>query len=289
MVCKDNRFIQEIDPMPATMTTRQPTLFIPHGGGPCFFMEPQPGLPRDLWDGLAGYLKGIDAALGERPQAVLVISGHWEMPRPTINTAPDHTLLFDYYGFPEHTYRLTYPAHNSPETVARIEELLSAAGYSAGEDSQRGLDHGVFVPFKLIYPEADVPMIQLSLLASLDAAAHVRLGQALAPLRDAGVLIVGSGMSYHNNRALFTQTAQANADSLHFDEWLTETCADPDIERRNARLAAWEQAPGGRASHPREEHLLPLHVAAGAADADIGRHVYSDTIVGKALSGYQFG
>jgi aromatic ring-opening dioxygenase catalytic subunit (LigB family) len=273
----------------ADAASRFPTLFIPHGGGPCFFMEVSPPLPKDLWDGLAAYLKGIDKSLGKRPKAVLVISGHWEMARPTVGTARDHTLLFDYYGFPEHTYRLTYPAHGAPETVARIEELLSLAGYRAGEDGARGLDHGVFVPFKLIYPEADVPMIQLSLLASLDAAAHVRLGQALAPLRDEGVLIVGSGMSYHNNRALFAQTAQANSDSVRFDDWLTETLADNDPGRRNAKLAEWEQAPAARACHPREEHLLPLHVAAGAAGADAGRHVFSDKIVGKALSGYQFG
>jgi aromatic ring-opening dioxygenase catalytic subunit (LigB family) len=272
-----------------TSPDRQPTLFIPHGGGPCFFMEPGPGMPRDLWDRLAAYLKGIDKSLGQRPKAVLVISGHWEMPRPTVNTAANHTLLFDYYGFPEHTYRLTYPAHNSPATVERVEALLSRAGYRAGEDKERGLDHGVFVPFKLIYPEADVPMIQLSLLASLDAAAHVKLGQALAPLRDEGVLIVGSGMSFHNNRALFAAHEQANAASVEFDDWLTDACTDADPERRNARLAAWEQAPAARFCHPREEHLLPLHVAAGAAGADIGRHVFSAKIVGKALSGYQFG
>jgi aromatic ring-opening dioxygenase catalytic subunit (LigB family) len=252
-------------------------------------MEPAPGMPRDLWDGLAAYLKSIDKSLGQRPKAVLVISGHWEMPRPTVNTARNHTLLFDYYGFPEHTYRLTYPAHNSPETVERIEALLSRAGYRAGEDPERGLDHGVFVPFKLIYPDADVPMIQLSLLASLDPAAHVKLGQALAPLRDDGVLIVGSGMSFHNNRALFAQAEQANAASVEFDDWLTATCTDADPERRNARLADWENAPWGRFCHPREEHLLPLHVAAGAAGGDVGRHVFSDKIVGKALSGYQFG
>jgi aromatic ring-opening dioxygenase catalytic subunit (LigB family) len=272
-----------------TESDRMPTLYIPHGGGPCFFMDVTPPLPKDLWDGLAGYLRGIDASLGRRPKAVLVISGHWETPRPTLNTVQNHTLLFDYYGFPEHTYRLTYPAHGSPETVTRIEQLLTQAGYRTDEDDKRGLDHGVFVPFKLIYPDADVPMIQLSLFASLDPVAHLKLGQALAPLRDDGVLIVGSGMSYHNNRALFMPTAQANGDSVRFDDWLTETVADSDPERRNAKLAEWEHAPAARACHPREEHFLPLHVAAGAASNDIGRHVFSDKIVGKALSGYQFG
>ena len=274
--------------MPAS-ADRLPTLYIPHGGGPCFFMEPSPPLPRDLWDPLANYLKSIDKSLGRRPKAVLVISGHWEMPRPTVNTAPNHTLLFDYYGFPEHTYQLTYPAHNAPETVARIEELLSGAGYRAGEDNHRGLDHGVFVPFKLIYPDADVPMIQLSLLESLDAAAHIKLGKALAPLRDEGVLIVGSGMSYHNLRAMYVQRQDVDNAVSEFDAWLTEAATDSDPERRNAKLAQWENAPWARFCHPREEHLLPLHVAAGAAGGDVGRHAFGDKIVGKAISGYRFG
>jgi 4,5-DOPA dioxygenase extradiol len=272
-----------------TPTRRWPTLYIPHGGGPCFFMPVSPGLPPDMWDKLAGYLKGIDASLGDRPAAVLVISGHWEMPRPTLNTARDHTLLFDYYGFPEHTYQLTYPAHNAPETVEKIEACLGGAGYRPGEDPTRGLDHGVFVPFKLIYPNADVPVIQLSLLASLDAAAHVKLGHALAPLRDEGVLIVGSGMSFHNLRAMYAQAPQIDDATQAFDEWLTDAATDPDAARRDAKLALWEKAPYARFCHPREEHLLPLHVAAGAAGGDVGRHAFSDRLIGKAVSGYQFG
>jgi aromatic ring-opening dioxygenase catalytic subunit (LigB family) len=246
-------------------------------------------MPPDLWDRLAIYLRGIDAMLARRPRAILVISGHWETPRPTVNTATAHTLFFDYYGFPEHTYRLTYPAKGSPALATRVRGLLGEAGFQSEEDSKRGLDHGVFVPFKLMYPDADVPMVQLSLLSSLDPAAHLALGKALAPLRDERVLIVGSGMSYHNNRALFQQTQQANADSVRFDDWLTTAVADPDPERRNAKLADWEAAPAARAAHPREEHFLPLLVAAGAADNDVGRRIYSDRIVGKALSGHQFG
>ena len=219
-----------------------------------------------MWDRLAAYLKGIDASLRQRPKAVLVISGHWEMPRPTVNTAPNHTLLFDYYGFPEHTYRLTYPAQNSPEVVARIEELLSRAGYRAGEDPQRGLDHGVFVPFKLIYPDADMPIIQVSLLASLDAAAHIEARPALAPLRDEGVLIVGSGMSYHNlPRHVSCRRQDMDNAVAEFDAWLTEAATDPDPERRNAKLPTGRKRRRARFCHPREEHLLPLHVAAGAA------------------------
>lgn len=270
-------------------TARQPTLYIPHGGGPCFFMPVSPGLPPDMWDRLAAFLKGIDGSLGRRPKAVLVISGHWEMPSPTVNTARDHTLLFDYYGFPEHTYGLTYPAHGLPEVAARIEQLLDEDGFTPGEDDARGLDHGVFVPFKLIYPDADVPVIQLSLLANLDAAAHLALGRALAPLRDEGVLIVGSGMSYHNLRAMYVQSPQIDDAVARFDAWLTDAATDADPERREAKLARWEIAPAARFCHPREEHLLPLMVAAGAAGDDTGRQVFRDKLIGKALSGYQFG
>ncbi len=268
-------------------TNRQPTLYIPHGGGPCFFMEVQPGLPRDLWDRMAAYLRGIDASLGARPKAVLVISAHWEEPVPTVNVTPRPPLLFDYYGFPEHTYRLTYPAPGSPALATRVRELLAAAGIASAAESERGLDHGVFVPFKLIYPEADVPVVQLSLIAGLDAEQHLAFGRALAPLRDEGVLIVGSGMSYHNLRKLFAPEGAREAES--FDGWLAETVAEPDAGARNTKLASWHEAPGALASHPRSEHLIPLMVAAGAAGDDRGRRTYQDHLMGKAVSAIQFG
>src|SRR5215471_17582048 len=154
---------------------RLPTLYIPHGGGPCFFMETPPGLPRNLWDGMAAYLRGLDTAIGVRPKAVLVISGHWEAERPTVNTAARPPLLFDYYGFPEHTYRLTYPAPGSPVVARRVREVLAAAEIASDEEPERGLDHGVFIPFKLIYPDADIPMVQLSLNRSLDAGTHLKI------------------------------------------------------------------------------------------------------------------
>lgn len=148
-------------------TKRLPTLYIPHGGGPCFFMDPPPNLPH-MWDGLAAYLRGIDASLGVRPKAVLVVSGHWEMQQPTVNIAERPKLLFDYYGFPEHTYRLKYPVSGAPDLEPRVRSLLADAGFELAVDSKRGLDHGVFVPFLLIYPRADVPIMQLSLQQSLD-------------------------------------------------------------------------------------------------------------------------
>ena len=268
---------------------RLPTLYIPHGGGPCFFMDTPPGSPRDLWDRMAAYLRGIDASLGARPDSVLVISAHWETERPTVNTAARPPLLFDYYGFPEHTYRLTYPVAGSPSLARRVRELLAAAEIPSDEEPERGIDHGVFIPFKLIYPDADVPMVQLSLNRNLDAATHLRLGRALAPLRDAGVLIVGSGMSYHNLRDLYSSDARVIRAAADFDAWLAEAVTEPDSAMRERKLAAWHQAPGARAAHPRPEHLIPLMVAAGAAGRDGGRRSYNEPLLGKPISGFQFG
>jgi len=267
---------------------RFPTLFIPHGGGPCFFMDPPPTHPA-LWDKMAAYLRGIDASLGTRPKAVLVISGHWGTAVPTVNTSLAHTLLFDYYGFPEHTYRLTYPATGSPEVAERVRELLAKDHFLSDEDGQRGLDHGVFVPFKLIYPNADVPVVQLSLQSDLDPATHLAVGRALAPLRDEGVLIVGSGMSYHNLRSFFVDDARANRPAGEFDEWLNGAVTAPDGKERAAKLIMWRDAPGAVASHPTPEHLLPLLIAAGAAEGDVATRVYSDRLLGKPISGFQFG
>ena len=271
------------------MTGRLPTLFIPHGGGPCFFMDPLPGLPADVWDKMAAYLRGIDASLGVRPKAVLVISSHWEAARATVNAAVHPLLLFDYSGFPEHTYRLTYPVAGAPTVAARVRELLADAGIASDEETARGLDHGVFVPFKVIYPTADVPIVQLSLHRGRDAAAHLAIGRALMPLRDKGVLIVGSGMSYHNLRDLFVDDPEINRVAEDFDRWLHDAVTEPDVEARGAKLTAWRQAPGARASHPTPEHLLPLMIAAGAAGSDAGARTYRDRLLGKAVSAFQFG
>ena len=267
--------------MNATKTL--PTFFIPHGGGPCFFIDPPPDDPH-MWDGLAAYLRGIDASLGVRPKTVLVISGHWENLVPTLNIAAKPGLLFDYYGFPEHAYRLRYPAAGAPELAERVRKLLDKAGYQSEVESRRGWDHGVFIPFLLIYPNADVPILQLSLQASLDPKLHMALGRALAPLRDEGVLIVGSGMSYHNLADMFSGRGAAAAAA--FDAWLGEAVQDP--ANREQLLAQWREAPGGAASHPREEHLIPLMVAAGAAHGARGVRDFGESIGGKAISGFRF-
>jgi aromatic ring-opening dioxygenase catalytic subunit (LigB family) len=244
-----------------------------------------------LWDAMGAHLRGLADAIGPRPRAVLVISGHWEADVPTVHAAAEHTLLYDYYGFPEHTYRLAYPVKGAPDVAARTVALLEAAGIPTAVELERGLDHGVFVPFKLIYPDADVPIVQLSLQADLSPSRHLEIGRAIAPLRDEGVLIVGSGMTFHNlGEMRGGGSDQAVRASVAFDDWLTETVEATDTQARARRLADWAKAPGGRFSHPREEHLLPMMVAAGAAGDDPGMRTYAERLGGGAAqSGYRFG
>jgi aromatic ring-opening dioxygenase catalytic subunit (LigB family) len=260
-----------------------PTLFIPHGAGPCFFMPWTRG-PADTWDKTAAWLKGLVAELPERPKAILVISGHWEEPVFTVGSSARPPLIFDYYCFPEETYRLTFDAPGSPALAARVRELLGAAGFPTAEDAGRGYDHGVFVPLKLVTPEADIPVVQLSLRADLDPQAHLAAGRALARLRDEGVLIVGSGMSWHNMRGF---SPAFTAKSERFDAWLGEAMADP--AGRDEAIRHWDRGPYAREAHPREEHLAPLFVAAGAAEGEPGRLAFRDVAMDVVISGYEFG
>lgn len=269
--------------------TRMPAIFIPHGGGPCFFMESD---PVDLWDKMEAYLAGIAKDVGQTPKAILIISGHWEEDVITVqsNTAP--SMLFDYYNFPPHTYELKFPAPGSPELASRVAELLDENDIDCKTDTERGFDHGVFVPLLVAFPGAEIPVVQLSLRADMDAAAHIALGQALQPLRDEGVLILGSGMSYHNLKAFFgSRTGEGNvvSDANAFDQWLQETLTAKNTGVRNQALINWAKAPAAKSAHPREEHLLPLHVVAGAAGADIGKIVLEDRVLGLPQLAVQFG
>jgi aromatic ring-opening dioxygenase catalytic subunit (LigB family) len=261
-----------------------PTIFLPHGAGPCFFMD---WPPAGTWDAMADGLRGLTAQLNVAPKAIVVVSAHWEAPVFTVNTQSAPGLLFDYSGFPEHTYQLTWPAPGAPMLAARIRDLLASSGIESAGDAQRGLDHGVFIPMKLGFPQADVPVVQLSLRQGLDPAEHIALGRALAPLRSEGVLIIGSGMSFHNMQRFRRDNNGVDADSLRFDAWLTETLALPRGEREQ-RLIDWEQAPGARASHPREEHLLPLHVVAGAGEDDAGSKLFESRVLGSLQSAFAF-
>jgi len=260
-----------------------PTIYLPHGGGPCFFMD---WSPADAWTRMADYLRGIQASLPEAPRALLVVSAHWEEEVPTVLSAPMPPLLYDYFGFPAHTYELQWPAPGAPGLADRVLGLLGRAGIPGAAKADRGFDHGVFIPLKLAFPTASVPTLQLSLQAGLDPAVHQAIGRALAPLRDEGVLILGSGMSFHNMR-MFNQ-GQALVISRTFDTWLEDAVTSPRDERTDL-LNRWWRAPSGRDAHPREEHLLPLMVAAGAAQEDRGRVVFRDTVMGAVVSAVQFG
>jgi aromatic ring-opening dioxygenase catalytic subunit (LigB family) len=268
----------------ASPNPRLPVVFIPHGGGPWPFVPTGIGTPTEQAE-LAGYLRRLGSLPTTPPRALLVISAHWEEAEPTVTSGRAPPLLFDYYGFPPASYQLSWPAPGDAALSARVRELLSGAGIANREDSARGFDHGTFVPLKLAYPDAQVPTVQLSLKAGLDPSAHLALGRALAPLRDENVFIIGSGMTYHNLRAL---GAQGRPAASAFDAWLRETMV-LDSSERDARLVAWSSAPFARAAHPREEHLLPLMVIAGAAGTDRARVSYRGQILGLDLSAYDFG
>ena len=257
----------------------QPTLYIPHGGGPCFFME----WPGEPWKNMEAYLRALPSTLNEQPRAILVISAHWERALPTVTANPQPHLIYDYSGFPAHTYQLRYDAPGSPELAQRVRDLLAAAGIASASDDRRGLDHGVFVPLKVIYPEARIPVVALSLQHGYDPQRHLAIGAALAPLREEGVLIIGSGMSYHNLRRIFDSTDDGAAQC---DGWLNEAALAP-APLRAERLIAWERAPHARDAHPQEDHLAPLFVVAGAAKIAAERD-YHDVIYGKTLSAFRF-
>jgi aromatic ring-opening dioxygenase catalytic subunit (LigB family) len=260
-----------------------PSLYIPHGGGPCFFMDWERG-PADTWDLMAAWLRTLIGTLEVRPKAVLVVSGHWEEPAFTVGSTPKPPLIYDYYGFPPHTYQLRFDAPGSPELAARVRALLGEAGIKNAENPQRGLDHGVFVPFLVAMPDADIPVVQLSLKQNLSPEEHLAAGRALKPLRSEGVLIVGSGMSWHNMQGF---TPRHTAPSEVFDAWLTDAVADPG--KRDEALSHWADAPYGRLAHPREEHLAPIFIAAGAAEGEAGRRIFSDHVMNVRVSAFAFG
>ena len=218
-----------------------------------------------------------------RPSAILLISAHWEESVATVTSCPAPSLIYDYSGFPPESYEIEYPCPGDPELAARVCQVLRQAGVAAHADAQRGLDHGLFVPLKLMYPEANIPCVQLSLINSLDASAHLALGRALQALDHDNLLVVGSGFSFHNMRAFYApNTSEVQARNQAFEDWLEATCTDPDLpeSERAERLSHWGNAPHARYCHPREEHLLPLHVCYGFAERPSDAYVTA-TILGK--------
>jgi aromatic ring-opening dioxygenase catalytic subunit (LigB family) len=265
-------------------------IFIPHGGGPLPLLG-DPGYAR-----LATMLRGLSDTVA-RAKAIVVVTAHWETEHPTLSASTRPGMLYDYNGFPEESYRINYPAPGAPALAEALAQALSEGGFRPGLDYDRGFDHGTFVPMTLVRPEADIPVLQMSVLSSLDPEEHLALGNALAPVIEGDIVLIGSGFSFHNLKALTGRLSEEAADqgrdqAIEFHGWLDRIVCDPELSAtaRHLALADWAKAPGARFCQPREEHLLPLHVCAGAAAAKqlTARSIFSEAVKGYQTSGYHW-
>lgn len=260
---------------------RMPTYFLCHGGGPWPWMQ---GPLRRILAELERGLLNVPAQWPTRPTAILVISAHWEERAFTVTTAEAPGMVYDYTGFPPEMYAIRYACPGSPSLAARVVHLLRAAGLPAVGSATRGYDHGTYSVLQTMAPTADIPVVQLSMRRLLDPDEHLQAGRALAALRDEGVLIIGSGMTCHERGPDMATPSAA------FDDWLQRVVCDQDAVARRQSLRMWERAPYARVVHPREDHLLPLMVAAGAGWDDPARCVYRDRLMGfVTVSSYRFG
>jgi 4,5-DOPA dioxygenase extradiol len=250
-------------------------VYFSHGGGPL------PILGDASHQAMVDFMLWLPSQL-RKPDAIIVISAHWEESAATLLGAHTPPMFYDYYGFPDEAYKVSYPAPGSPNLANRIAELLRKDNIASHIDPLRGFDHGLFIPLKLMYPQADIPSLQLSLLRGLNPAAHIALGKALRGLMYENILVVGSGFSFHNMRAFSWQginTLDPANDA--FQNWLIEVCTGPITQtEREQHLIGWEKAPSARYCHPREEHLLPLHVCLGMSDKP-AKVIFDDYILGK--------
>ena len=262
-----------------------PTYFLSHGGGPWPYMQ---GEFRQHFDQLEASLLATSQQLQPVPKAILVVSGHWETAIWRVSAHAQPPMLYDFSGFPENTYHAQYPAPGHPALAQQIVAMIQAGGMAAETDAARGFDHGTYSLLQIMYPEANIPVVQLSVRQDFDAAAHLALGALLAPLRAQGVLIIGSGLSYHNLRAF---GAVGKLPSQQFDAWLQETLLTNDTAQRMRALTHWQTAPAARQAHPREDHLLPLMVALGAAAQETGHCIFhqADFMGDLTVSSFQFG
>jgi aromatic ring-opening dioxygenase catalytic subunit (LigB family) len=282
-----------LDPTDMAGVARQPAIFLSHGGGPAFFMPSRgnsifaamgKGSAIQKW-----YETIAKKHVPNKPKAILVFSAHWEESPIRITSQKNPALYYDYYGFPDYTYQLTWPAPGNPDLAQQVQDLLSVNGIEAKLDEKRNLDHGVFIPLKLVYPDADIPVVQVSLNSNLDPQLHYKIGQAVAPLRDQGVLIVGSGQATHNMHELMSSTSTPEH-VTSFCKWMEDTVALVNPDDRKETLSHWSSSPGGRQCHPREEHLIPLMVVAGAAhdSKKPGETIYNSIINAMSLHAFKF-
>ncbi|MDD3904248.1 MAG: class III extradiol ring-cleavage dioxygenase [Sphaerochaeta sp.] len=255
--------------------TKGQVIYFSHGGGPL------PLLGDVSHRSMISFMQELPSTL-HTPEAIVVISAHWEENIPTVLGAEHPSLLYDYYGFPKQAYEISYPAQGNPQLSKKIIEMLDHAGISGKIDEQRGFDHGLFVPLLMMYPKANIPAIQLSLVKGLDAQTHIQIGKALKDLLCENVLIIGSGFSFHNMQAFtWSESRKDDKENDAFQDWLIDVCTGlHSAEEREALLASWQQAPYARYCHPREEHLLPLHICASLAQCEASV-IFDDHILGK--------
>ncbi|MFF3366295.1 dioxygenase family protein [Streptomyces misionensis] len=262
---------------PAAGRERMPALYLSHGAPP---LADDPVWPGQLADW---------AAALPRPKAILVVSAHWEEAPLALGAVETVPLVYDFWGFPEHYYQVRYPAPGAPALAESVRRLLRAPGTPVQDVPDRGLDHGAYVPLVEMYPDADIPVLQVS-MPTLDPVRLMEIGRRLAPLRDEGVLIVGSGFFTHNLAALRHTGPGVPAWSAEFDDWGRRALADRDWD---ALLDFSAKAPAGRYAHPRPEHFAPLFVTMGAADAGGGLDAHESVIdgfwMGLAKRSVQFG
>jgi 4,5-DOPA dioxygenase extradiol len=265
--------------------TRQPAVYIPHGGGPT------PVLSGNGHGDMIQWLKAFQTDfLSAKPDAIVLVTAHWEESIVSITSAAQPTMLYDYGGFPPEAYKLQYPAPGHPDLAGKIQRILGNHTIPSTLNSARGYDHGVFVPLMLMFPEAEIPVVQMSILRSLDANEHIQLGEALRSLRDENILIVGSGLSFHSFKYLFGDVAKGHRVSEKFHEYLVEALVKTtDPAQRREKLKDWANAPFARECHPREEHLLPLMVVAGAGLDEPCDEIFDGKVMGIRAGGYLFG
>ena len=256
-------------------------LFLPHGGGPLPLLGDKGHLE------MISFLQKIPASI-PTPSAIAMISAHWETEEVTITSGNNPELIYDYSGFPSEAYEVTYPAAGNPSLAKKIQNLLQDNGINAHLNDQRGFDHGMFVPLKLMYPDAQIPCIQISLVKGLDAATHIKIGKALSSLNQENLLFVGSGLSFHNMQEFMKPSANSvDEQNEAFESWLIDTCTNPQLAEteREQRLRSWSEAPSARYCHPREEHLIPLHVCYGMAQSE-AKLVFDGKVMNKKVSAY---
>ncbi|CAH2238482.1 extradiol ring-cleavage dioxygenase-like isoform X2 [Pararge aegeria] len=266
------------------MVAIAPAVFVNHGGGPMPLLGDKDsiGLTRFLRDEVKKYVNLKEL------KAIILVTAHWEESKVTISSSEHHDLYFDYYGFPPETYKYRYDAPGDPELAKRIHTELTKAGIDSKLDPKRGWDHGVFVPMMLINPTADIPIIQISVLANQNPEEHYNLGQVLHQFRKEGIAIFGSGMSYHNMREFRFSRNTGRVVNEEFDAFLYNACTSTN-EKRKEQLLVWEKQPGASDAHPPRaaEHLMPLIVIAGAGGEGPGERVFNWDLTGTfRLSGF---